>query len=78
MGHTSLATSNAICFKQTHLCPTKAKAEPDRIVNFVSRGNSVIDQPQSLAPDRFQKAVGNECLDLFSDMQGVHANRRVK
>ena len=35
---------------------------------------AVADHPQRLAPDRFQKAVGDVGVDLGPDAQGMHAD----
>ena len=74
VGHPGLAARNAVGFEQTHLPPTQAKAKPDRVINFFGCGDPVLDQPKRLAPDRFEKAIGNMCVYFLAHLQWFHAD----
>jgi len=76
MLHARLTSGNPVGFKQPHLRPANAKPIADRVVDFFSRCNPVLDQPQRLAPDSFQKTIGNMRIDFLAQMQRVHANPR--
>ena len=73
--HPRFSTGDTIGFKQTHLRPADAKAIADRIVEFLGGGDAILHKPQRLAPDRLQQAIRHMGIDLFFEMQGIHANR---
>ena len=56
----------------------KPGAEADRIVDLLGRRDAVLDQPERFAPKRFEQSVGDEAVDLFSDMQRPHADRAIE
>ena len=72
MLHPGLTARHAIGFEQPHLAPAQAKAHADRLVDFLGRGDAVLDQPQRLTPDGLKEAVGDMGVNLFADMQGEH------
>ena len=74
MLHPRRATGHAIGFKEPHLPPAQAKAHADRIVDFLGRRDTVLDQPQRLAPDRFQEAVGNVGGDFLTHFEREKPN----
>ena len=75
MLHTCFAARNAVGFKQAHLRPANAKAIADRVVNFLGRGDAILDQPQCLAPHCLKETVGHMSVDLLFQMQRVHPDR---
>lgn len=74
MRHPCLSTRDAISLEQAHLRPADAKAHTDRLVDLSGGGDAVLDQPQCLAPDGLQQAVGDMGVDLLADGQGIHAD----
>ena len=72
MPHPGLAPRHAVGFEQPHLPPAQAKPHADRLVDLFGRGNALLHQPQSLAPDRLQEPVGDVRVNLLAHMQGKH------
>ena len=73
MAHAGFATGEPKGFKHAHLRPAQAEAIADGIVNFTGGRDAVLDQPQGFPPHGFQQAVGDECVYLLANMQGLHA-----
>ena len=74
MLHAGLAARDPVGLKQSHLPPAQAKAHADRFVDFFRGGDTILDQPQRLAPDRFKEAVGDMRIDLLADVQRIHSD----
>ena len=51
---------------------------PKRIASSISldRRDVVVHEPQRLAPQRLEQAVGDEAVDLVAQAQRAHADRR--
>jgi len=57
MPHPLLAARQAVNEERAHERPAHPCAKADRVVDFRSRRDAVVDQPQRLAPHRFHQAV---------------------
>ena len=53
-------------------------AVADRVVDLAGRGDAVVHEPERLAPERFEQAVGDEAVDLRAHDERLHAERRVE
>ena len=52
--------------------------EADRVVDLGDRGDAVVDEPERLAPERLEHAVGNEAVDLLAHHERRHPERVVQ
>ena len=50
-------------------------AEADRVVDLRRRRHAVVDEPERLAPERLEHAVGHEAVDLLAHDERRHAER---
>ena len=73
MPHARLAPGGAVGVEQAHLRPSNAKPHADCFIDLLGGGDAVLHQPQRLAPDRFEEAIGHMCVDFLFQMQGEHA-----
>ena len=74
----SLAACDPVRQERAHLRPAQAGAEADRIVHLLDRRDVVVHEPQRLAPERLEQAVGDEAVDLLADEERLHSERRVE
>ena len=77
VAHPGLATGDAVDEKRTHRAPAQSGAEPDGIVDLAHRGYPIVDEPEGLAPQRFEQTVGDEAVDLGVEHQRGHPDRPV-
>ena len=75
--HSGLAASDAVHEERAHETPAQTGAETDCIVDLLSGGDAIVDEPQGLSPHRFEQAIGDESIDLFGEHQRTHTNGRV-
>src|ERR1700722_6452229 len=75
MAHAGFAARDAVGLKQTHLRPTQAKGIADHIIQRLDVEDIVLDQPERLAPQRFEQSIPDESLDLAGDDHALHADR---
>ena len=66
MPHSGFAAGHSVDEKRAHERPAQPGAEPDRVVDLLRRRDAVVDQPQRLAPKRFEQSVGDEAVDLLA------------
>src|SRR3984957_13109298 len=74
MAHAGFAARDAVRLKQTHLRPTQAKGIADHIIQRLDIADIVLDQPERLAPQRFEQPIPDESLDLARDDHALHAD----
>ena len=76
--HAVLAARDPVGEERAHLRPAQAGAEADRVVDLLGRGDVVVDEPERLAPERLEQAVGDEAVDLLAHAERLHPDRRVE
>src|SRR6202042_3259324 len=74
MAHAGFAARDAVGLKQTHLPPTQAKGIADHIIQRLDVADIVLDQPERLAPQRFEQSIPDKGLDLAGDDHALHAD----
>ena len=62
--------------ERSHARPEKPRAEADRVVDLLDGRDAVVHEPERLAPQRLEQAVGDEAVDLLSHDEWVHADAR--
>ena len=77
MAHAGLAARQPVGEEGAHRRPAQPRAVADGVVDLVHGGEVIGDQPQRLAPQRLEQAVGDEAVDLVADDDGVHGDRPV-
>ena len=75
--HPVLAAGDAVDLERPHDRPAEARAEADRIVDLLDRCHPVVDEPERLAPERLEQAVGDEAVDLRREPKRPHADGAV-
>src|SRR5207249_4248114 len=61
--------------ERAHEGPAQAGAVADRVVHLLDRRDTVVDEPERLAPERLEQPVGDEAVDLAADDEWLHADR---
>ena len=77
VAHAGLAAGDPVGLEQAHLRPAQTEAVADRVVDLFGGGDAVVDHPERFTPDRFEEAIGDEGVDLHTDVQRLHARGRV-
>ena len=78
VAHAGLAAREPIDQERAHEAPAQARSVADRVVDLLGRGDAVVDEPERLAPQRFEQAIGDEAVDLLADAQHPHADAPVE
>ena len=68
----ALAACDAVRLEKAHLRPPKTEAVPHDIVDLLGGGDTVVHEPERLAPHRLEKTIADEGVDLDSDMDRLH------
>ncbi|MNT19316.1 hypothetical protein D3C72_1545720 [compost metagenome] len=74
VAHAGFAAGDAVGLEQAHLRPAHAEGIAHDVVERLGIADVVLDQPECLAPQRFQQAVADEGLDLLGDDDALHAD----
>ena len=77
VAHARFPTGHPVDEEGPHRAPAQAGAEADGVVDLADRGDAAVDQPQRLAPQRLEEAVGHEAVDLDVEHERAHADRPV-
>ena len=78
MLHPRFPAREAVEEEGAHDAPAKTGAVGDRLIDLPGGGDPVVDEVEGLAPDRFEEAVRDECVDLRVEHEGMHADRSVE
>ena len=77
VAHARLAAGHPVDEERPHRAPPQAGAEADGVVDLAHGRHAVVDEPQRLAPQRLQQAVGDESVDLHVQHERAHADAAV-
>ena len=72
MTEAALAACDAVRLEKAHLRPPKTEAVPHDIVDLLGGGDTVVHEPERLAPHRLEKTIADEGVDLDSNMDRLH------
>ena len=73
----AVAAADPVGEERAHARPAQPGAEADRVVDLLDGRDVVGDEPQRLAPQRLEQAVGDERVDLAAQHERPHPDRAV-
>ena len=78
VAHPRVPAGDPVGEEGAHERPPQAGAVADRVVDLVHRRDSVVHEPERLAPQRLEQAVGDEAVDLRAHVKRVHADGAIR